>query len=183
MKNKAENVLKEILELEPFKEIVSIICQAVDGDVFLVGGFVYRAIIQKIYQKNVMGSDLDFITMGRIKEKELSAFGEHNKHDKYDGFRATHRGVKVDLCEMKNQYHIKKHNLPPTIKSYFDYVPFTIQAIAFDIKKKVILEQKAFDSIKSQEILINNLLIDANWLNEKATKKANEIGFLFKKSL
>lgn len=180
MQLQAENIVKEKLEQVPFKEIISIVRQATDGDVYLVGGFIYRTLISNIYQRNVMGCDLDFITTGKIKEKELAAFEEHQKHDKYEGFRATHKGVKIDLCEMKNQYHIKKHNLLPTLKNYFDHVPLTIQAIAFDIKNKVIFEQKAFNAIKNQEIIINNSLIDQDWLIKKATKKEEELGFVFK---
>ncbi len=181
MKQNAEKIIKEKLKQEPFKEIIEIINQVADGDIFLVGGFIYRTLISNIYQRDAGKSDLDFVVIGKIKEKELSRFEEHSKHNKYEGFRVSHRGLNIDICEMKSQYHIKKHNLQPTLKNYFDCVPLTIQAIAFDIKNNVILEQNAFDAIIRQEVIINNTLIDSDWLNKKATKKAEELGFIFKK--
>jgi hypothetical protein len=167
-----------------FVEAYNIAKANTDGGVFLVGGKVYRNLISVIYKIDCGAKDCDwdFLT-AKIKRKvkipKKWCFEEYDSYwgkqlrspyivEKNRGFvqfiKHTEKApkkqlCKIDLMNIKQVFGIKHSSFwrrTPTIENYFDAVPMTIQAIAFDPVEEKFLGTVGLQAILEQKIGVNN---------------------------
>lgn len=179
MINYVESIVLQRLRTEELKEIIELISKICDGNIYLVGGYLYKTIISDYYNIEFPKCDIDFLIDGTINCDKLLQVFHSWQFNKHGGIKVCHNGRVIDIFELKNYILIKQKNLKPSIQNYLKEVPFSVQSIAFDIKNGILLESGAFADIKNKIITINNqenFNLDKR-LQHKAMTKAKELGF------
>ena len=70
--------------------------------------------------------------------------------------RCTRGPDQIDVVRLNNYGIAKRHNEPPTLSSYLKLVPLTIQSIAYDLGRGVVVGEKGIQSILSGVVKVNN---------------------------
>lgn len=173
-------ILQKKLEEQPYQEITGILQKVCRGELFLIGGFVYRTLVTSIHNTPSDKYDMDFCVQGTVDDSQTKILFEScESHPKFNGLRIRHKTIPIDLFTLNNFIRIKTRNTTPSIHEYLKQVPFTIQAIAYNIRNKSIINGGAIQAIMSKEIAVNNkenFLQEQEWLSKKAVLKSQQLG-------
>ena len=176
-----------------FPEIFDIAQRNSQGRIWIIGGFIYRNIIRKIYgeipdQKTV---DVDFLIEEKPEQGHLYLPEEwHPKMTDYGNLYLTKDNVRIDLNFLFNFHSILARNLRPRISHFFTGTPLNIQSIAYDFSKKEVTGWLGVNSIRRKTVKVNNSN-EARYEAQKrgisiedlVKEKANELNFNFNLTL
>jgi hypothetical protein len=158
-KSKAElsRILTKRLEAHPMWNLIvdKIVLHNSKGKVWLVGGTVSRILCEELYGTKMEGFDFDFIVQNVNKNTQAPP-GWEIGYSKFNNPTFTHGTLKVDLWPISDQHHIKQNKLKSTIKNFFSGTPFTIQAMAYDVKEKKVIGNIGIRALLSREFRVNN---------------------------
>ena len=90
---------------------------------------------------------------GRLGKHRLGDHGEHRKHSN-PTFRKG--DIEIDIFPIATQDYIKANGLEPTLENFFDGVPFTIQAIAFDVATQQVVGDVGIQALRDREYRVHN---------------------------
>jgi len=151
--------LSEILEKElvgnhQYQEVLEIFEGNSSGSVWLVGGMVYKTLINKLYQTSITTDDFDFVTH---KEDifDLPA-GWSEQKTKHGEPRLQREDIRVDIMWLENMHSILERGLDYKIEHYLSGVPLTIQSIAYDVREKTLLGTVGIEAILSKTVGVMN---------------------------
>ncbi|MDA3836970.1 MAG: hypothetical protein PF542_05075 [Nanoarchaeota archaeon] len=141
-----------------FDEALEIVNNNSNGNVWLIGGFIYRNIVASLYGIEKPIIDLDFIVEDPIDKFDLpknwivskNRFGNPKLINEIEN-------KSIDLVPLDNIYSMLYNNLEPTIGNYLKGVPLTIQSMVYDVKNKQIIGDIGIKSIKNKLVEVNDL--------------------------
>jgi hypothetical protein len=149
-----------LVESDPLiKEALDVaVLNSVNGNVWLIGGAVYRVLNRHFHNKEIQGvlkeiSDVDVLfenlrsdLITRDYELTHTSFGEP---------RLRKRDVQIDLIQLSNVTYIRKHSLEPTIENYLAGTFTDVQNIAFDLLNNQLIGSGIL-ALRRKKIKINN---------------------------
>ena len=181
-KQLSRKVLDALNKDPNFAEAYQMVCNRAKTKPYLVGGKLYRTMIEIIYDYPARSHSCDFDfaaeTVRKRKKEELytgklktitdlmgnvievpvkRARPRKSSYLKGDSVKLrTRHGCKIDLMNIPDLHGIKTGKLSPTIEGYLEAVPLSVQSIAMDIDKCEIFGRVGLDSINEKFIWINN---------------------------
>ncbi|MBI2564469.1 hypothetical protein HYV79_00575 [Candidatus Woesearchaeota archaeon] len=151
-------LFKKIIKVYDIQKLLDVLSENTSGNLYLVGGFVYRSIALKLQGLHMETMpDLDFVT-DKIEIKNIPADWMLGKN-RYGGLKIHTQKFSIDIDEFKHHVNINYLNLPQTIESYLEATPLNIQSIAFDVKNKKIIGDVGIKSLNDKEIGVSNIKI------------------------
>jgi hypothetical protein len=172
---------------QQFEEAYEIAKKNSKGNVWIIGGYLYRNLVKMIYDESAIPkSDVDFLLEGQVREPYIPS-GWDLKITLYGNIYLEKAGKKVDLNDLFNLHSINLRNLRPTIIHFLTGVPFNVQSMIFDCdNKKVIARKAGLYSMNNKILKINNHQIAKIDAEKKGTtiedmlkKKSEELGFKY----
>lgn len=169
-------------------EIVkSVVLPNVGGKVWLIGGTVSRVLCEELYGTRMEGFDFDF-TCERLNKRIVCPLGGTVDYVKFDKKNPTFTkgSESVDIFPLSDQEWIRQRHLSPSIDNLFAGVPFTIQAMAYNIEEKQVVGDRGIAALLKREFKVNNIEMAQNMAKRKGTSvdermksKAKSMGFAF----
>lgn len=177
----------DTLQESPYWETVLAIAKKHDkGQPLLVGGKLYRTIIEVMYGYPARAECVDFdwlLIDPRDKKAHLSLpKGWHHEYAftpygaKDAGVNGSRRiknrnGLSIDLISTDGIEQIKNGRLPQGIVGYLMSVPLDIQAIALDIEDRRLYGEAGANAIVNRQVGINNYESYVRYLLDKKKKE------------
>ena len=156
MQDLSKIFLENIKNNKEFLEALDIVKNNSQGKIWIIGGFVYRNIINKLYGTKLPEIDIDFIVEKINSKFELSK-DYKLEINSFGNTKILKDKMQIDIVPLDNISYIKSKNLEPNILNYLKGTPLNIQSIAFDLDYKILIGDLGIESIKNKIIKINNL--------------------------
>jgi hypothetical protein len=175
------NVANTYLE---FKEAVEIIKKNTEGKAWLIGGFVFRAIVEDVYNIPI-SKDVDFDFIVEIPKDISLPHGWRIDKNSYGNPKFIGPSYEIDYVPLNNIHSIIRRGLEPTIDNFFSGAPLNIQSIAYDVMDNKVVGNIGIKAIKDKTISINNMeqalhraQIKGVKLRDLITDVANQLDFI-----
>lgn len=144
-----------IRSIPSFEVTLSLVRRISKGKVWLVGGAAYQSIVHELYGLNFIPKDFDFL----VEELNTEQFSEKDvifTKNSFGNIKIKYKGIEIDVVPLNNVHSIQERGLLPTIENYLSGTPLSIQSIAFDIDKNVILGEVGIQAILQRKIEVQN---------------------------
>ncbi len=155
------------------------------GNLYLIGGSVSRTLVQELYGIKQEGQDYDFVC-DKLSSSLTVPEGWEVSYRKFGNPTFTKGNISVDLWEIKDADWIKDNKLEPTITNFFAGVHFTIQALAYDLRKRTLVGSPGIKALLAREFRVNNMATARTiperkgvTIDERMKKKADSMGFTY----
>lgn len=126
------------------------------GKIWLVGGCVYKPIINDLYGLNISIPDVDFV-VEKIRSSWIAEQGWAKHKNRYDNPRlVSDDGVTIDFTPLRGIRSVKKISCQPTLNDFMKVMPYTVQLISYDTDKRTLLGSRGIQSILTRRIAVNN---------------------------
>ncbi|NCN86305.1 hypothetical protein GW932_00575 [archaeon] len=176
--------LKEANKYPEFEEAKEIVKKNSQGNIWLIGGFIYRNIVAGLYGKEKPKIDLDFIVENPNESFDLPKDWIVSK-SRMGSPKLIGPNYDIDFVPLNNIYSVKKFNLEPTLQTFLSTTPLNIQSIVYDINKNKLIGEKGIWAIENKLIIPTENKEIMDYVKEKKempflnylTKYANELGF------
>ncbi len=162
-----ESFLKIANTFPEFKESIEIVKSNSKGNIYLIGGFVCRSIIQEMYGTPVSKDvDLDFI----VEEEQPISLPDGWSMDvnSYGNPKLIGPKYEIDYIPLKSIHSILRRGLEPTIENFLSGTPLNVQSIVYDVTNNKVIGDIGIKSIMDKIISVNN--------KEQAEHSANKKG-------
>ena len=143
-------------ESQDFRDAVSIVRDNSEGNIFLVGGTVSRTLVSEIYGERRQGQDFDFVVDVLHEDLKVPDGWEVTNH-KFGNPTFKKGGIEVDVFPLSDQRHIKDNELEPTIENFLEGVPFSIQALVFDVKRERLIGEDGIRALMDRKFEVHNV--------------------------
>lgn len=181
-------IVAAALSRPEYAEIISMATEATDGNIYLVGGFLYRTLNRELNGMPMAGCDMDICVDGKIDHGRAAGLfhGAEERKTRHQGGRVTkvkHKGVSADLFELREYVDTNCAGMPVTIRTYLSSVPFDVQAIAYEPSRSVLFDGGGVAALLKREMKVNNqgkVAADPGYWMEKGLSKARELGLTFR---
>ena len=141
-----------------FEEALDIVTANSQGDIWLIGGFVYRNIAAELYKLQRPNVDLDFIVELPITIDKMNLPDNWIiQQNKYGNPKFINGSKQIDFVPLQTVQSIIRRKLDASIVHFLTGTPLTIQSIAYDVHKREIIGQIGINAIKNKTVAINNL--------------------------
>jgi hypothetical protein len=143
-----------------------------DGQLYLVGGRLYRTLIEVMYGYPCRSEcvDWDFATT-KVKEnkywpklfteKEKPGYpglgGPESNRIRTGSIHLSSRRGGVDIINIPDIIQVREERAPKNIHGYLDSVPLTIQSIALDLANGTLVGDAGIESLLSKRIWVHNM--------------------------
>jgi len=151
-----EAFLSSIADDAEFEEALSIVRKNSSSSIYVIGGRVYRGIVEKLYGTKMPPVDIDFI----VKEKNNEIIlpnGWEFKENRFGNPRFVNGSKSIDMVPLRNVYCIAANRLEPTIENFLSGTLLSVQAIAYDVDKKEVIGEVGKRSLREKKMWVNNL--------------------------
>ena len=156
-----ELLLRKLKQLEHHETVISIVKSNSQGNIYLIGGTVCRTLASAIYDgtpKKSIQKDKDFdFVVDKLNERLIIPVGWEVLYHKFGNPTLKKDHLEIDIFPLSDQEYIKTNNKKPNITNFLKGVPFTIQAIAFDINNEKLIGKVGIMALKERKIKVNNL--------------------------
>lgn len=148
----------ELLANYAYLQALDIVRKCASGKIWLVGSGIYKTLINIFYDANVVIKDWDFVVDG-LKNDYESVFVRNSWNvncNQHGSIKIDKNGIFSDVIPLSNIHSIKQRGLAPEIINYLSGVPFSVQAMAFDVNSGELFGEDGLKSILSRTIWVNN---------------------------
>ena len=139
-----------------FDDIMAIVRSNSKGNIYLVGGTVSRTLACKLYGGMQKNQDFDFVVDKLNKNLKIPK-GWRVSYHKFGNPTFKKDDFEIDIFPLSDYEYIKKNNLKPTITNFLAGVPFSIQALVFDVKNKKLIGKKGIEALKTRKFKVQNI--------------------------
>ncbi len=186
---KMNDIFRSKLSTLPgYQEALSIATQNSKGNLWLIGGTVSRLLVQELYGIPQKDYDFDFLC-DELVSLLVVPKGWAVSHAKFGNPTFVKGETEIDVWPLSTQDYVKENNLAPTIENFLKGVPFTVQALVYDVKKKILVGEVGIQPIRDRTFGVNNLQTARNLAARKGTsidarmqKTADSMGMAVKLS-
>jgi len=196
MKKASKSLSKRVLTVlnkDPnFRDAYQMVCNKSKTKPYLVGGKLYRTMIELTYDYPARSHTCDFDFAAEEIRKKKQKFKKKRYTDKYGEIRyrtvpvfdrynsdsihmKTESGAKIDLISISDLIAVRAKQQPISIEGYFGSVPLSIQAIAMDVDKCEIFGKIGLDSINEKYVWVNNEFVLNEYSKYKGIRPDNYI--------
>ncbi|MEX0920131.1 MAG: hypothetical protein WDZ69_00940 [Candidatus Pacearchaeota archaeon] len=159
------NLFKGYIDETPeFGEWVDIARIHSKGNIWVMGGLVYRNIIERLYEKlpeKIV--DADFLVENYAREVIRPKGWEQvlNRRGILT-FKKADESAQITISSLQNFHSIERRGLPPHIRHFYTGNPLNIQSIIYDcgegdFRKGSVYGRRGIDAIKTRRIKVNNI--------------------------
>lgn len=176
--------LRMTLESDPkYAEALQLVYNNSEGDVWLVGGMLYKTIVRMEYGIDAPALDVDLVISKAKPSIDLPAVWTLEQNVFGD---TTFIGPQflIDFIELPKSYHIKYLRLDPTIQNYLQGASLSIQALAYNTKTGELIGEEGIKSLAEKTVSAHNPEVLKYYCNRKdihpneyITAKAKQLGF------
>jgi len=181
--NLGKILIARLRDNKNFDEIISIVNNNSKGNIFLVGGTVSRTLASELYGGKQKNHDFDFV-VDVLNDKLKIPKGWTVTHHKFNNPTFKKDDVEIDIFPLSDLQYIKNNNLEPTIENFLAGVPFSIQALVFDIKHERLIGKDGIEALKNRKFKVHNIESAKEVekrkhisINEKMMQKAESMNF------
>ncbi|MBU2523368.1 MAG: hypothetical protein KKE23_03715 [Nanoarchaeota archaeon] len=160
------NALKNDKSFERALMIVG--ANSFNGNIWIIGGFVYQTLANQIYGTDHILKDYDFIVqnpMARVAGPP--GWTVQRGTQNYPKLIQSSGEMIIDFIPLNEIYSIKKRNLKPTIQNFLSGTPLDIQSIAYEVNNKTLEGDLGIQSLENKIVRINNFQMAAEYINMK----------------
>lgn len=141
-----------------FKEAANVIKNNSLGNIWLIGGFVFRTLAQQLYGAQKASCDFDFIVESPVDFFQLPDNYSTEFTNRFGNPKFISRnGIIIDYIPLENIHSIREHKLQPTFDNFLSNVPLNIQAIAYDFDAQYIIGNPGIDALERKTVSVHNL--------------------------
>ncbi len=178
-----EKLFEPYLQKPRFLEVLEVVKQNSEGDIWLMSSYLYRNLARELYGEiPEYETDYDFIVEYR-KEPLHVPEGWTIKKNSYGVEQPVKDDFSVSITDIR--YTVRQENsIRMTIDDFIDGAPLDIQCMYYDINNRKIVGDKGIDALHRQMITINNEDEVEKYAHYKGTdvrtllrKKAEELRF------
>ncbi len=166
-----------------FTEVLSIVKNNSQGNVYLIGGSVSRVLANELFGGTLLSHDFDFV-VDKLNSDLTVPNGWDVSYQKFNNPTFKNGELEIDIFPLSDYSYIKQNNLKPTIENFLAGVPFSIQSMAFDIKKNILLGVDGIIALKNKTIGVHNEYSAREVakrknvsINQRMMTKAKSMGF------
>jgi hypothetical protein len=152
--NFTEVFLRFASQKPEFREAVDLVQQNSEGNVWLVGGYVCRGIIQELYSIPMGDYDFDFVV--EMEKEIVLPESWKKKVNSYGNPKLVGLDYEIDYIPLNNIHSIQRRGLKPTIENFLSGTPLTIQSIAYDVANGEVIGEAGMKAIEMRTVAINN---------------------------
>jgi len=151
-----EGFMEDAYADEKFREALGIVGANSRGRIWLIGGFLYKTLIKKMYGTDVPSKDFDFI-VERTREKLELPEGWKSRTNRFGNPELSSEDNMVDLIPLDNLLYLRKKNIEPSIDNLLASVNFSVFALAFDLKEEKIIDGGGVSALEEKVVRVHNL--------------------------
>lgn len=163
-----DEVIDTIQANPNWKEVWRIACKNSKSTPYLVGGKVYRTLIEVVYGYPARAEcvDYDFVTESVAKKKKVPYGWMPKVGPNYPTLNLVNlqgsirlkskKGCCIDIVSTKDILQIKDGRFPEDISGYLRSVPLNIQSIALDIHNRKLIGDVGKQAVMEQKVHIHN---------------------------
>lgn len=165
----------------PFEKFLNIAKKHSEGKIWVIGGFVYRNIIQELYgtpyEKRPI--DIDFLVESHVRKAIRQRRWKHSVTDTGELCFTKGNRYKISINSFASFHSIASRPSHPDalsrprhldIEYFYKFNPLDIQAISYDCDERIVEGEKAFEAIQNKLIAVNNS-VGAKWEADRISKK------------
>lgn len=174
---------REINSYPEYLEAVEIVKRNSSGNIWLIGGMVFRTLASQLYCLPKPEVDLDFI-IENANNKIVLPDGWEERGNRFGNPKFIKGEKQIDFVPLSNIYSIVSRGLEPTIENFLSGSPLTMQAVVYDVKNNNLIGERGIDAIQRKVIEVNDLKfaeyaaeMKGKSLNQYMREKADELGF------
>lgn len=161
-----EIFLEEANKYPEFIEAKEIAKKNSKGNLFLIGGFIYRNIAANLYGTKKPEIDLDFISEKISEDIFLPERWKLSK-SRMGCLKFVGPEYNIDLVHLKDIFSIEMFGLKPEMDSFFSTTPLNIQSIAYDFSRNKIIGEKGIEALEKRILIPINKEKIRNYVAEK----------------
>jgi len=177
-------VKDKILSDNDFKEALEITRRNSSGKIWLIGGFLYKNLVDGLYGTcKKPAKDFDLI-VERTNKQLILPDGWKRVTNTFGNPKLFNEENEIDFIPLKNIYYIKKNKLEPTINNYFKSVPFNIHYLIYDIFADGLSGKIGVRALEEKTVAVHNLEMAKygakkyhTTINKMIREKAEALGF------
>ncbi len=176
-------LLKRLKANKNFDDIISIVKSNTRGNIYLVGGTVSRILASEMYGEKQKNQDFDFV-VDILNDDLLVSKGWIVTRHKFRNPTFKKNDIEIDMFPLSDHQYIKKNKLKPSIENFLVGVPFSIQALAFDIKQEKLIGEDGIKALKNRKFKVHNIESAKEVakrkgisINERMVQKAKSMNF------
>lgn len=175
--------LEGIKDCEEYPEAVEIVKRNSSGNIWLIGGMVFRTLASQLYGSPKPEVDLDFV-IEKANSTILLPTGWAERKNRFGNPKFVNGEKQIDFIPLNAIYSINSRGLEPIIENYLSGVPLTMQAVIYDVINNRLIGEKGIDAIKRRVVEVNDLAFAEHAAKKKEKslhdyiqEKANELSF------
>jgi len=163
--NSVRKIVQEFSERPDIKDVFDFLIQGLPGEaeIFIVGGAIRNLIMREIHGWSPPTTDIDLFIGGINRSSIIVNILAKEKITRtvLGGIRwyPEKTGFYFDLCPLSDFIIIKGFNLKPSLDNLILNIDFNVNAVVFDVKKKVVYERNCIRSISGRFLDFNAILI------------------------
>ncbi len=172
-------VIDAIESLPGYKEALDLVRINSDGQIWLIGGSVYRTIASVWHGSQSKIVDFDFI-VEKATPNITVPLGWEMKVNSFGNPKFMCGGNVVDFIPVATVKPIVDRNLMPTIENVLAATTLGIQAVAYDVFKKEIFGSVGLGDLEAKIVRVNDRLSFSEYkmpIEQLIKNKAEELGF------
>lgn len=147
-----EAVIERALNETPaWPDVLRLVRQVSGGNIYLVGGFVYRNLLRHLYGTPVK-NDVDFDFVVEARNDVMPGPDWTETATKFGGPRFHKEGIVVDVWSFAECRGFESAPKPFTIESYCACVTLSVQAIAYDLEAQRLFGDAGLASIRTRTL-------------------------------
>ena len=176
---------EELAENQLLNGALNKLLQEAEGPVFVTGSALYGNIIKRIHKHDIPIEDFDFVVTTRADwdrtlpsdgwERGIIQYGEPEYHGEIRRF--SNGNIQMDVG------NLMRYN-PPRIETLLAGAPMTVQSIAYDARKGIIIGEIGQRAIRERTVEVNGredaefyARVKRMTIEQLVREKAKQLGF------
>ncbi len=138
-----------------FEVWTAAIMNSAKENLWLIGGAVYRNLIEHYYGTPSTCCDYDFL-FERLRKPLAVPPGWNGRSNSFGGLKLVKGSISMDFIDEHSHRFIRNKGLAFNIGNVLGCTPFTIHSIAYDIREKKIMGDAGLAAILSKTVRVHN---------------------------
>jgi len=157
MKDRLSEIYADfITSSQELQESLDLVRRNSKGNIWVIGGAVYRTLINKLYGTASPLKDFDFI-VEEVNEEILLPDEWKFSKNRYGNPKFIGREFPIDLVPLREILSIKRRNLDFTFQNYLTGTPLTVQSIGYDVSTEEVMGEIGIRAIEEKVVRINDM--------------------------
>jgi len=151
-----EGFMEDAYADEKFREALGIVGANSRGMIWLIGGFLYKTLIKKMYGTDIPSKDFDFIIERARGKLDLPERWKSRKN-RFGNPELSSDDNRVDFIPLDNLLYLRRKRMKPSISNYLASVNFSVFALAFNLREEKIIDGGGVSALEKKVVRVHNL--------------------------